>query len=183
MGSFYNIKMFEYHRRLALWSHIIFSLRDILGEQGSQWYNNTGAFPRKRVIRLLFFFGQVVISRDHVIFTNILKEFKKTFLKTCLDIHAQYEKYVDNSLIILCQVHTRKTRFNILWITLLLNFNYWRKDITGVQTTYKNFHNVKNNYLPQKSWKYKTPPNMTTTQLPRKHLMMLWQADSIIVIT
>ena len=24
---------------------------------------------------------------------------------------------------------------------------------------------------------------MTTTQLPRKHLMMLWQADSIIVIT
>ena len=143
MGSFYNIKMFEYHRRLALWSHIIFSLRDILGEQGSQWYNNTGAFPRKRVIRLLFFFGQVVISRDHVIFTNILKEFKKTFLKTCLDIHTQYEKYVDNSLIILCQVHTRKTRFNILWITLLLNFNQWRKDITGVQTTYKDFNKVK----------------------------------------
>ena len=60
-----------------------------------------------------------------------------------MQTYKPIKKYVDNSLIILCQVHTRKTRFNILWITLLLNFNQWRKDITGVQTTYKDFNKVK----------------------------------------
>ena len=119
----------------------------------------------------------------NLFFILLIKEFSSSNANLQTSSHTKYEKNVDDSLIILCQVQARKTRFNILWITLLLNFNYWRKDITGVQTTYKNFHNVKNNYLPQKSWKYKTPPKMTTTQLPRKHLMMLWQADSIIVIT
>ena len=79
-----------------------------------------------------------------------------------MQTYKPIKKYVDNSLIILCQVHTRKTRFNILWITLLLNFNQWRKDITGVQTTYKDFNKVKKkNSQLQKSWKYKTPRTMT----------------------
>ena len=78
-----------------------------------------------------------------------------------MQTYKPIKKYVDNSLIILCQVHTRKTRFNILWITLLLNFNQWRKDITGVQTTYKDLKKKKKNSQLQKSWKYKTPRTMT----------------------
>ena len=62
MESFYNIKAFKYYRRLMLWSHIIFPLRDIPRKQGS---NTTGAFPRKQVIRI--------------------KKIYEIFLKTCLD--------------------------------------------------------------------------------------------------
>ena len=56
-------------------------------------------------------------------------------------------------LIILCQLQTRKTRFNILWTELF----FWilisdEDDITGVQTTHKDFHTVKKN-LPMR-WSF-----------------------------
>ena len=71
MESFYEIwsrsKVLLYYRRLAIWSHIIFPLRDILRKQRNQWCYKSGTFPRKSVSIGRFYARDVKLSAFNLI--------------------------------------------------------------------------------------------------------------------